>query len=246
MTKATTAEDEPIRHKMISGSLESAQKRIEGFNFDARKRTLSYDDVLNKQRESIYKTRRDYLVGDKEAIDTFLSEVVELDDTVEQVIAEKKDTYGEEEFYAGIRRLLLQTVDFFWLEHLETMDYLRSSVNLRAYGQRDPLIEYQKEGLRMFRSLEVGVVERVAESIPQMGIGAFQSEEERMKKAAQRAQSAAGSGGTSGGTAPAPMKKDDKIGRNTLVTITNGSETKEMKYKKAELLIESGEWSIVE
>ncbi len=247
MTRATNAEDEPIRHKMISNSLETAQKRIEGFNFDARKRTLSYDDVLNQQRESIYRTRREYLLSNREAIDNFLIEITTHDEGLEQVIAEKKKTYGEDEFYAGIRRLLLQTIDFFWLEHLETMDYLRSSVNLRAYGQRDPLIEYRKEGLRMYRAFEAAIAERVAEGITQMGVGAFQTEEERMKREAQRAQRAAGKGDatTSGGTTPQPVKKDEKIGRNTLVTITNGSETKEMKYKKAEPLIESGVWTVV-
>lgn len=245
MTKATSAEDEPIKHKMISNSLETAQKRIEGFNFDSRKRILAYDDVLSQQRESVYATRLKYLEDNREAIDAYLAEVAAFEPTLQVVIEEKKKTYGEEEFYKAIRRLLLQTVDFFWLEHLETMDYLRSSVNLRAYGQRDPLIEYRKEGLRMFKSLQAGILERVAESIPQMGAGAFQTEEERMKRASAQAQRAAGGESTSGGTTPRPMKTDDKIGRNELVVITNGSETKEMKYKKAEPLLMSGEWKIV-
>jgi len=246
MTKATTSEDEPIKHKMISNSLESAQKRIEGFNFDSRKRILSYDDVLNKQRQSLYKRRRKYLKGDKEAIDDFLQEIISKDADMKSVIDEKKKTYGDDEFYAALRRLLLQTVDFFWLEHLEVMDYLRSSVNLRAYGQRDPLIEYRKEGLRMFRSLEIGMLERVAESIPQMGAGAFQSEEQRMKKESERAQRSASSAKSStGSTTPSPIKSDNKIGRNELVTITNGTETKEMKYKKAETLLSTGEWEFV-
>ena len=97
----------------------------------------------------------------------------------------------------------------------------------------------------MFRSLELGVVERVAESIPQMGTGAFQNEEERMKKAAKQAQNTSGSSTTTGGTAPRQVKKDDKMGRNTIVTITNGTETKEMKYKKAESLLNEGTWTLV-
>lgn len=245
MSKATQGEDESIRHKMISNALETAQKRIEGFNFDARKRVLSYDDVLSQQRDSLYATRRKYLLGDREAMDAVLEEVYALDETLPKVIAEKKELFGEDEFYETLRRLLLQTVDFFWLEHLETMDYLRSSVNLRAYGQRDPLIEYRKEGLRMYQSLQAGIVEKVAESIPQMGAGAFQSEEERMRKASARAQRAAG-GTTSGETAPRPVRAEEKIGRNELVTITNGAETKEMKYKKAEPLIASGDWKLAE
>jgi preprotein translocase subunit SecA len=230
---------------MISNSLETAQKRIEGFNFDSRKRILAYDDVLSQQRESVYATRRKYLEDNREAIDAYLLEVTTFEPTLQEVIEEKKKTYGEEEFYKAVRRLLLQTVDFFWLGHLETMDYLRSSVNLRAYGQRDPLIEYRKEGLHLFKSLQAGILERVAESIPQMGAGAFQTEEERMKRASAQAQRAAGGESTGGGTTPRPVKTDDKIGRNELVKITNGSETKEVKYKKAEALIASGEWKIV-
>lgn len=245
MTKATASEDEPIKHKMISNSLETAQKRIEGFNFDGRKRILAYDNVLNHQRQTIYTRRRKYLEDDRASVDAFLDEVIEYEESIRDAIADKKKNYGEEEFYTAMHRLLLQTVDFFWLEHLETMEYLRSSVNLRAYGQRDPLVEYRKEGLRLFRALEENIVERVAESIPQMGAGAFMTEEERMRRASAQAQHAAGSGSTSGGTAPKPVRNEEKIGRNDLVTITNGKETKEMKYKKAESLLASGEWKLV-
>jgi preprotein translocase subunit SecA len=243
MAKATNAEDEPIKHGMISRSLEGAQKRIEGFNFDARKRILAYDDVLNHQRQSIYETRRKYLMNDREAMDALLTEL-SADETVAGTIEKRKQDLGEEEFYGGLRRLLLQTIDFFWLEHLEVMEYLRSSVNLRAYGQRDPLIEYRKEGLRMFRSLEESIRERTAEGIEQLGVGAFQSEEERMRRASEAAQRSATTT-TTGGTTPQPVKSEAKIGRNELVTITNGSETKEMKYKKAEPLLASGTWSLV-
>jgi len=245
MTKATGAEDEPIRHGMISRSLENAQKRIEGFNFDARKRILAYDDVLNHQRQSIYETRRKYLLNNREAMEDMLAGLVAVDDTLEATIETRKKDMGEDEFYEALRRLLLQTIDFFWLEHLEVMEYLRSSVNLRAYGQRDPLIEYRKEGLRMFRSLEASIQERTAEGIQQIGVGAFQSEEERMRRASERAQRAATADTTTGGTSPQPVKVEAKIGRNEVVKITNGSETKEMKYKKAEPLIATGEWTLV-
>ncbi|MBP9760152.1 MAG: preprotein translocase subunit SecA [Candidatus Pacebacteria bacterium] len=244
MAKATPSEDEPIQHKMISGSLETAQKRIEGFNFDARKRILAYDDVLNHQRQTIYERRRKYLTGDRVAIDTFLNEISEEDSDLAKNISDKRVLLGEDEFYATVRRLLMQTIDFFWLEHLETMDYLRSSVNLRAYGQRDPLIEYRKEGLHMFRMLEAGIAGRVLEMLPQMGVGAFENEEERMKRESARAQQSVSARTTVGGTAPAPIRSEGKPARNDLVTITNGVETKEMKFKKAEPLLEAG-WRIV-
>jgi preprotein translocase subunit SecA len=243
MKKATSSEDEPIKHKMISNSLETAQKRIEGFNFDSRKHILAYDDVLSKQRESIYERRRKYLKNDIDAINDFLSEVTSFNPDLEKVIEEKKKVFGEDEFYGIVRRLLLQTVDFFWLEHLESMEYLRSSVNLRAYGQRDPLIEYRKEGLAMFQSLEAGIIEKVAESIPQIGVGAFETEEERMKRASKQAQKSAGADSSS--KTNVPIKSEKKIGRNEIVRITNGKEIKEIKYKKAEKFLENGDWKIV-
>jgi len=66
-----------------------------------------------------------------------------------------------------------------------------------------------------------------------------------MRRASIQAQRAAGGDNTSGGTAPKPIKNDEKIGRNDLVTISNGTETKELKYKKAESLLQSGEWRLV-
>lgn len=242
MAKATPSEDEPIVHSMISKSLESAQKRIEGFNFDSRKRVLAYDDVLNHQRAAIYTERARYLRAEREAMDTFLETLTTVDTHALETVHAKKRDLGEEEFYAGVRRLLLQTIDFFWLEHLDVMEHLRSSVNLRAYGQRDPLIEYRKEGLRMFRSLEQGIKERVLEVLPQMGVGAFQSEQEKMKQEAKRAQDT--SRVTTGGTPLPRTKSETTYGRNDLVKITNGTETKEMKYKKAEPFLASG-WTVV-
>src|SRR3990167_5023006 len=64
-----------------------------------------------------------------------------------------------------MRRFLLQTTDYLWVEHLEAMEYLRSSVNLRAYGQRDPLVEYKKEGLRLFQTMEETYKAQVASAI---------------------------------------------------------------------------------
>lgn len=242
MARATESEDVPIEFGMISRQIEGAQKRIEGFHFDARKRVLAYDDVLNHQRTAIYQRRKKYLLGDRDAMDVFLAEASTGNAVLEQAISSKKEQLGDDEFYAALRRLLMQTIDLFWLEHLETMEYLRSSVNLRAYGQRDPLIEYRKEGLRMFRALEAGISERVAELIPEMGAGAFASEEERMRRESARAQQTNRT--TVGESGPVPAKSDRKPGRNDLVKVTNGSETREMKYKKAESLLAEG-WKVV-
>ena len=72
---------------------------------------------------------------------------------------------GTENFWQSVRRIVLYTTDILWTEHLQSMDYLRSSVNLRAYGQRDPLIEYKKEGLRMFKDMEITFLNQTFEMI---------------------------------------------------------------------------------
>jgi len=246
MQKATPSEDEPIVHRMITRSLETAQKRIEGFNFDSRKRVLAYDDVLNHQRQAIYERRARYLTGDRAAMDAFLAECARADDAVGHVAAEKRVALGDDEFYAIVRRLLLQTIDLFWLEHLEVMEHLRGSVNLRAYGQRDPLVEYRKEGLHLYRALEAGIAARVAEVLPQIGVGAFVSEEERMRRESERAQHTTVGEAIPETAQPMRAAEDGKHGRNELVLITNGVETKEVKYKKAEPLLASGLWKVVE
>ena len=157
-------EDEPIEHKLISRSLESAQEKIEGFNFDSRKHVLEFDDVINQQRTSVYGDRRKLLLGSVDEVEAQLNALVggELHDVMEKKIAE----FGREPFLNAVRVLLLQTIDMFWVEHLEVMDYTRSSVNLRAFGQRDPLIEYKKEGLRLYKEMQAAMQGQLIRMIP--------------------------------------------------------------------------------
>jgi len=160
-------EDEPIENGLINRSLEAAQTKIEGFNFDARKQVLAYDDVLNHQRTIIYSKRRALLEGENTA-----------------------------------RVALLQVMDALWMEHLENMEHLRGSVNLRAYGQRDPLVEYRREGLRLFKEMEKRYEELV---------------EKITKNPSPQSPSPLGRAG--GGVAP--------VGRNDLCPCGSGK-----KYKK--------------
>ena len=208
MARIGVPEDEPIENKMVSRSIESAQGKIEGFNFDMRKHILEYDDVMNKQRSAMYARRNRIIfaassvleeeaimmvremgalliaahaaseyasewnreeieenirsvVGDREGYDIhqiiFAIEDVEklrtaVCDFLEAVFLQKKNTI--ENFFDAARMVMLQAIDTLWVEHLEAMDYMRNSVRLRAYGQRDPLVEYKNEGARMFRALE--------------------------------------------------------------------------------------------
>lgn len=147
-------EDEPIESRLVSRALEGAQEKIEGFHFDTRKHTLQYDDVLNQQRTSIYNKRRRILFGDEGIVSEVFAELVLLKPELEALIKEKETQYSKEAVHHIFRIMMLQVIDTLWMEHLDQMEHLRSSVNLRAYGQRDPLVEYKKEGLRAFRSLE--------------------------------------------------------------------------------------------
>jgi preprotein translocase subunit SecA len=227
-------EDEPIYNSMITRSLEKAQTRIEELNFDARKHVLSYDDVLNIQRRSVYDRRRNLLTMGDGALDAELSHIAESNDGFAEKIEAKKKELGSG-FYPIVRRFLLQTIDFLWVEHLEAMEYLRSSVNLRAYGQRDPLVEYKKEGLKLFQGMEATYAANVVQTLPTIASAGtpFTRSEQVVLDAAKTitSQNTAGKKG---------------YGRNDRVSITNGKETREAKFKKIEELLAGGEWHIVE
>ena len=251
-------EDEPIQNGMISRALEKAQTRIEELNFDARKHVLAYDDVLNIQRQSVYTRRRMLLTGSNGDIDAELERVgmgdpVKLQDShgaesrlrpaSAQGFGQAKQGSGEpkgENFYPTVRRFLLQTIDSLWVEHLEQMEYLRSSVNLRAYGQRDPLVEYKKEGLKLFQTMEETYALTIAQILPNILTPSNSSGQAALTQniVIENAARAV----TAGSVHHHHEKKE--YGRNDHVTITNGTETREMKYKKAEPLLAQG-WRIV-
>lgn len=237
-------EDQPIEMGMISRTLESAQTKIEGFHFDARKQILAYDDVLNQQRQSIYKRRRNLLVSDEAEIQEVITEFYEVMPDVQKIFASKKAEFGEAIFMDMFRRLTLQMIDMLWVEHLEVMSFTRSSVSLRAYGQRDPLIEYRKEGNRLFKEMQEVLYVRLAEVLPKVQPQAVARDEAERKLEAEAAQIAAGSSAGEGQQKQAPIVKDSSYARNDIITISDGNETKELKYKKAEPLLSSG-WTIV-
>jgi preprotein translocase subunit SecA len=205
-------EDQPIEHSMISKTIESAQRKIEGLNFDARKHVLEYDDVMNKQRTTIYKKRLDILNNPKpiseqvldllkkeirevvnfhfaeepadikevyKAISTMIpmtpEDLKELNNADELTghligVAEKqyelKKTKVGPEVMSQLEKLVyLRSIDTLWQEHLNTMEHLRDSVRLRGYGQRDPLLEFKKEGYELFQRLLQDIDKQVAYTI---------------------------------------------------------------------------------
>ncbi len=153
MGKFGIPEDEPIQSKIVSRALESAQEKIEGFHFDSRKHTLQYDDVLNQQRTSVYDKRKKILLNDEEYFTAFLKEISDKSEENKNLVKDKQEKYGDD-FKKMTRAVLLQIYDVVWMDHLEHMENLREAVRLRSYGQRDPLVEYKREGLMMYKNLD--------------------------------------------------------------------------------------------
>ncbi|HEY6022535.1 MAG TPA: preprotein translocase subunit SecA [Candidatus Paceibacterota bacterium] len=230
------AEDEPIQNSLVTRALETAQTKIEGFNFDARKHVLEYDNVLDQQRRAVYERRRKILTGSLDAVADVLAELAGDNEELHEILNKKEGELGSDAFLNAARGVLLQALDMLWVEHLESMEYLRGSVNLRAYGQRDPLVEYRKEGVRMYKDMEDTLRGQVFEIIEKLQTNAEGTLTVGQAQPTIIPPAAAAGQQTSIG---------EEVGRNDKVKITNGTETKELKYKKAEPLLSQG-WRIVE
>jgi preprotein translocase subunit SecA len=257
---------------MISRSIESAQKRVEARNFDIRKHVLEYDDVMNQQREVIYKQRMQVLRGEnlKENVLDMIHSVV--DSTIDRFIAENQQT-GERDFDLSSflvaveqsflpghnlkveqlaamkeeeirellhskvderyelkeadlgpdtmreleRMLLLRIVDEKWMDHLDAMDQLRQGIGLRAYGQKDPLIEYKFEGYEMFNGMIEAIKEDMARLIFRVTVV---REQEKPKNVVENRYAEEGQ-------EKKPVRKEKTVGRNDPCPCGSGK-----KYKK--------------
>lgn len=219
-------EDQPIENKFITRSLENAQTKIEGFHFDARKQVLAYDDVINQQRQSIYALRSGVLSGDKKQVRKFLNDLILKNPEAEELIAKREEQFGVEVFLESAEKVILRAVDVHWMEHLDTMDYLRSSVGLRAYGQRDPLIEYKKEGLRLYNSMLDSLYGHVFEMLSNLHEPIITHREEEKPKDL----TLHGGGDTVSATGGVPARrvvKKNTVGRNDPCPCGSGK-----KYKR--------------
>ncbi len=322
MERMKIPDDMPIEQKMITKMLESAQKKVEGHNFDIRKHLLEYDDVLNKHREVVYKKRRQILGLSKgniegggaegaelekngngfsslkemilndieqeiEFVDSFhtntedrtdwnLKEVYETVRTIFAVSQEDRDKIlhmgsngdskledveardklvkfllkkaneeyvsmetqivqmaeTEEEGDKMMRQIekgiLLRSIDNLWVEHLVAIDYLRTGIGLRGYGQRDPLVEYKKETYHMFNDLLNGIQKEVVYSIFKVSAGlqvapTIMANDKMVMKGAQKSASDT-PGAVKGKTR---NEEGEKVGRNDPCTCGSGK-----KYKK--------------
>ncbi len=108
------------------------------------------------------------LVGTPDEVAAVLEELAGGSEQAAQLLVKKEEELGREALLAAARQIVLQTLDMLWVEHLESMEYLRGSVNLRAYGQRDPLVEYRKEGTQMYREMEMVLANQVFELIEKL------------------------------------------------------------------------------
>jgi len=223
MKKLGVPEDQPIENSFISNTLENAQAKIEGFHFDARKHTLEYDNVMNHQRKIIYERRRVMLSGDYGQIEQFLQTLIPEYPNLDEVIKQKRQALGDAMFFETVRRIALYTTDTLWVEHLETMEYTRSSVNLRAYGQREPLIEYKKEGLRLFREMEINFKEKVYSLINTINAGVKDNRETEVVED----RPALILSSSDGNDATLTIKREaPKVGRNDPCTCGSGKKFK--------------------
>ena len=161
-------EDEPIQAGMLSGAIESAQEKIEGFNFDARHNLLEYDDVLNRHREIIYKRRKEFL--ESPGLKGKILEMFTKAGLTEGDYSKKEAELGKENMQGMERIVCMRVLDMVWQEHLSYMDHVRDAVRLRAYGGRDPLVEYKNEGHKAFGQLLATIDANIAENIMKAGL----------------------------------------------------------------------------
>ncbi len=160
-------EDQPIEHKIVSGVIESAQTKVEGMHFDSRKHVLQYDEVLSKHREKFYQLRDEILEKaqeNEEGIRPYILDLFEKYGEDKSRYKDKREEIGEK--MKKIEKIVaIRTMDIYWTQHLEDMDQIKDSVKLRAYGQRDPLIEYKKEGhiafKQMMKDIERATIDRI-------------------------------------------------------------------------------------
>jgi preprotein translocase subunit SecA len=273
MDRLGVDEDIPIEHDLITRSIENAQVKVEGYNFDLRKHLLEYDDVINQQRRLIYDQRRlvlasanlkdtilgmvqeelsgavlRYTAGDPEEWDlSGLLQAVrsilplpptynpqwedaspqqiqeQLLDLSEQVYEAKEQQLGSDLMRQLERLLMLHIVDSHWVNHLTTLDELRQGIGLRAFGQKDPLIEFKREAFDMFEQLKAAIAHDVAHRVYFVTL---------VKEPARRPVRAhhPGSGGEQ--AAPARSSASAKVGRNDPCPCGSGRKYKNCCMRK--------------
>ncbi len=153
MEKTNFPEDQPIESKLLSKTIEAAQAKIEGLHFDIRKNLLDYDDVVNKHREVFYRKRREILMASVDSFRERLARIWREQGFSEQEFSRKEKDLGKESFLKTAKLLALRILDFYWLHHLEDMQWLKESVRLKAFGNLNPLVVYKTESYQIFQEM---------------------------------------------------------------------------------------------
>ncbi len=288
MDRFGVEDDIPIEAGIVSKSIENAQTKVEGHNFDIRKHLLKYDDVINQQREVTYAERRRILISSNlnesilDMVKSTLSSLVEnftsgedseewdlaalfsavrtilplpatltsnswanlssdeieeqILDLAEQKYAEIEQTFGSENLRLWERALMLQILDMLWVRHLTALDDLRQGIGLRAYGQQDPLVAFQKDAYEMYGQLRAAVQEEVVRRIyhhPPMTTMLGEAPRPRNVQAIHPDAAAAGQADTPGATrqAPTPVRVQKQPGRNDLCWCGSGKKYKHCHMK---------------
>ncbi|WP_017380201.1 preprotein translocase subunit SecA [Paenisporosarcina sp. TG-14] len=272
MTRLGMDDTAPIQSKMVTRAVEGAQKRVEGNNFDARKRLLQYDDVLRQQREIIYKERLEVLETDnmRGLVETMIDDVIERavaahvspdkqgdmnlkgledftfanllpegvvtqehltgkseNDVVDYLKTAVYEHYNAKEVEMTPERMrefekvvLLRSIDSKWIDHIDAMDQLRQGIHLRAYGQIDPLREYQNEGFTMFEAM----VDSVQEDVTKYAMKAeIRNNLQREEVAKGQAVNPKEDGGT---VKKSPIRSEATVGRNEMCPCGSGKKFK--------------------
>lgn len=266
-------DSQPIQSRMVSRAVESAQKRVEGNNFDARKQLLQYDDVLRQQREIIYQQRNDVMESEnlRSIVEKMIHSVLEkaihaytpkneeeenwnLQGMIDYVNAnllpegdvtvadlegkepeemiqfifdkiiirydQKEEQLTPEQMREFEKVILLRSVDSKWIDHIDAMEQLRQGIHLRAYGQIDPLREYQHEGFAMFEHMVSAIEEDAAKYVMKAEIRNNLQREEVAKGQAVNPKEDGGQ------VKRKPIRKEENIGRNAPCPCGSGK-----KYK---------------
>jgi len=161
-------ENVPLEAGIVSRSIENAQKRVEGFNFDRRKRLVEMDDIMNTHREVIYKLRRRILElgeGMEDYKDWLIQKFSENSSLTREMWEQKEKEFGKEMWYQIVSGFGCPVIDYLWMEHLVDMDQIREGIGLRGYAQRDPMVEYKREGHERFEILVSKVYSMVGDRL---------------------------------------------------------------------------------
>lgn len=167
MERLNMPDEVAIHNKLLSRAIEQAQSKVETHNFEIRKHLVEYDDVMNKHREAIYRSRHRVLhAKSPEAAEQLHASIMESMSQEEGEEYKKKIKDWQPELLFSVERAVtLRAIDVLWVEHLGTMEDLRESIGLRAHGQRDPLVEYKQEAYNLFTLLQQNINSQIREML---------------------------------------------------------------------------------